>query len=199
MSLLLAIPFHLGQTVTFGIVGGLHRRNVGAARYQDFIQTDAAIYPGNSGGALVNGRGDLVGINTAFIRPGRDNPGMGFAIPITMVRGVVDEILKYGELRRGLLGITFDDPRPDSKSYLRQSGVQIIGVDKGSGAERAGLRTGDVMIALGKTPLRDAYDLENRLGSLRIGDIAELTVVRKGITMTVVATMTGPERQARSK
>jgi serine protease DegQ len=192
-------PFHLGQTVTFGIVGGLHRRNVGVARYQDFVQTDAAIYPGNSGGALVNGRGDLVGINTAFVRPGRDNPGVGFAIPITLVRSVVEEILKYGEIRRGQLGINFDDPNPDRKPSWRQSGALIVSVDKGSAAEHAGLRSGDVVVALGKLPLRDASDLENRLGLLRVGDIAELTVVRKGITTTVVATMTGPERQARSK
>ena len=192
-------PYHLGQSVTSGIVGGLHRRTVGTARYQDFIQTDAAIYPGNSGGALINGRGDLIGINTAFVRPGRDNPGVGFAIPITLVRSVVDEILKYGEIRRGQLGITFDDSDPDRKSSRRQSGVLIIGVDKGSAAERAGLRTGDVMIALDKMELRDASDLENRLGLLRAGDIAELGVVRKGIRMTLFATMTGPVRQAGSK
>jgi len=192
-------PYHLGQSVTSGIVGGLHRRNVGTARYQDFIQTDAAIYPGNSGGALVNGRGDLVGINTAFVRPGRDNPGVGFAIPIALVRSVVDEILKYGEIRRGQLGITFDDPAPDGKLSRRHSGVQIIGVDKGSAAERAGLRTGDLMIALDRIPLQDASDLENRLGLLRAGDVAEVSVVRKGNAVTVLATMTGPERQARSK
>ena len=192
-------PFHLGQAVTSGIVGGLHRRNVGVARYQDFVQTDAAIYPGNSGGALVNGRGDLVGINTAFVRPGRDNPGVGFAIPVTLVRSVVEEILKYGEIRRGQLGINFDDPNPDGKSSWRQSGALIVNVDKGSAAEHAGLRSGDVVIALGETPLRDASDLEYQLGLLRVGDIAELTVVRKGIPTIVRATMMASERQARPK
>jgi serine protease DegQ len=187
-------PFHLGQTVTSGIIGGLHRRNVGVARFQDFIQTDAAIYPGNSGGALVNGRGDLVGINTAFVRPGRDNPGVGFAIPITLVRRVAEEILAYGEIRRGQLGITFDDPDSDRKSSRRPSGALIMGVDKGSAAERAGLRTGDVVIALANMPLRDASDLEGQLGLLRVGDIAELTIVRKGLPMSVLATVTGSKR-----
>jgi serine protease DegQ len=188
-------PLHLGQTVTSGIVGGLHRRNVGVARYQDFIQTDAAIYPGNSGGALVNGRGDLVGINTAFVRPGRDNSGVAFAIPITLVRSVVEEILTYGEIRRGELGIDFDDPNPDKKP-LQRSGALIVGVDKGSAAEHAGLRSGDVVIALGETSLRNASDLENRLGLLRVGDIAELTVVRKGIPTIVRATMRERDRRA---
>ncbi len=192
-------PLHLGQTVTFGIISGLHRRNVGVARYQDFVQTDAAIYPGNSGGALVNGRGDLVGINTAFVGPGPDHPGVGFAIPITLVRSIVGEILKYGEIRRGQLGITFDDPDPDGKLAGPQSGALIASVDKGSAAERAGLRSGDMVTALGKSKLRDASDLENRLALLRIGDIVEVTVVRNGISTIVRTTLTGPERQARPK
>src|ERR1700730_18913269 len=90
----------LGQTVTSGIVSGLHRSNVGFERYEDFIQTDAAIYPGNSGGALVNLRGELVGISTAFIGASNSNPGVGFAIPANMARNIVDQILEYGEVRR---------------------------------------------------------------------------------------------------
>jgi len=92
-------PFQIGQTVTSGIVSGLHRNNVGIGQYEDFIQTDAAIYPGNSGGALVNLRGELVGINTAFLGAGNTNPGMGLAIPINIVRSIADQILKYGEVR----------------------------------------------------------------------------------------------------
>jgi serine protease DegQ len=96
-------PFLIGQTVTSGIVSALHRNKLGIAQYEDFIQTDAAIYPGNSGGALVNLRGELIGINTAFLGAGNTNPGMGFAIPINMVRSIADEIMKYGEVRRGKL------------------------------------------------------------------------------------------------
>jgi S1-C subfamily serine protease len=105
-------PYRIGQTVTSGIISGLHRRNVGIEKYEDFIQTDAAIYPGNSGGALVNLRGELIGINTAFIGATNTNPGMGFAIPINMARFIADQLLKYGEVRRGRVGLTFDDPTP---------------------------------------------------------------------------------------
>ena len=96
-------PFLIGQTVTSGIVSALHRNKLGIEQYEDFIQTDAAIYPGNSGGALVNLRGELIGINTAFVGAGNTNPGMGFAIPINVVRSVADQIMKNGEARRGQL------------------------------------------------------------------------------------------------
>ena len=96
-------PFVVGQTVTSGIVSALHRNKLGIEDYEDFIQTDAAIYPGNSGGALVNLRGELIGINTAFLGAGNTNPGMGFAIPINVVRSVADQIIKNGEARRGQL------------------------------------------------------------------------------------------------
>jgi serine protease DegQ len=94
-------PFMIGQTVTAGIVGGLHRSNIGIEAREDFIQTDAAIYPGNSGGALINLRGELVGINTAFIGASNSNSGVGFAIPANMARNIVDQILEFGEVRRG--------------------------------------------------------------------------------------------------
>src|SRR5262249_15152504 len=131
-------PHRIGQTVTSGIISGLHRTNVGIEKYEDFIQTDAAIYPGNSGGALVNLRGELIGINTAFIGA-TSNPGMGFAIPINMVRFIADQLLKYGEVRRGRLGITFDDPTPARIRSLKLSAPVtapvIVKVDKGSPAE----------------------------------------------------------------
>ena len=99
-------PFQIGQTVTSGIVSALHRNKLGIEQYEDFIQTDAAIYPGNSGGALVNLRGELIGINTAFLGAGT-NPGMGFAIPINMGRTIADQIIRYGEVHRGKPGIMF--------------------------------------------------------------------------------------------
>jgi S1-C subfamily serine protease len=105
-------PYQIGQTVTSGIISGLHWENVGIEKYEDFIQTDAAIYSGNSGGALVNLDGELIGISTAFIGATSTNPGMGFAIPTNMVRFIADQLLKYGEVRRGRLGITFDEPTP---------------------------------------------------------------------------------------
>jgi S1-C subfamily serine protease len=105
-------PFQIGQTVTCGIISGLHRNKLGLRQHEDFIQTDAAIYPGNAGGALVNLRGELVGINTAFLNAGNTHPGMGFAIPINIVRTIADQIMKHGEVRRGPLGITFNEPTP---------------------------------------------------------------------------------------
>jgi serine protease DegQ len=106
-------PFQIGQTVTSGIISGLHRNKLGFRQHEDFIQTDAAIYPGGAGGALVNLRGELVGINTAFLNAGNTHPGMGFAIPINIVRTIADQIMKRGEVRRGPLGITFNEPTPE--------------------------------------------------------------------------------------
>jgi S1-C subfamily serine protease len=184
-------PYQVGQTVTSGIISGLHRTNVGIKEYEDFIQTDAAIYPGHSGGALVNLRGDLIGINTAFIGTTNNNPGMGFAIPINMVRFIADRLLKYGEVRRGRLGITFDDPRPALIRSLKRSAPVaapvIVKVDKGSPAEGAGLRAGDVVSELARTSVRDTSDLHNRMGLLSVGDVADLTVVRNGKSVVIRA------------
>ena len=187
-------PQQLGQTVTAGIVSGLHRANVGLKPFEDFIQTDAAIYPGNSGGALVDLRGDLVGINTAFTAVGKDNPGMSFAIPVNMVSSLVDQMLEFGDIRRGALGFTYDD----FASALPR-GVVVRAVDPRSAAERAGLKPGDLVTELDGTPLRNAADLHVRLALLRIGEVAELTVSRPGGTLTVRAEMAERELAARSR
>ena len=112
--LAIGYPANIGQSVTSGIVSGLHRTNVGVEQFENFIQTDAAIYPGNSGGALVDLQGDLVGINTAYIGATSTNPGMGFAIPVNTARIIADQIIEFGDVRRGTLGITTDDPSPDA-------------------------------------------------------------------------------------
>jgi len=190
-------PLQLGQTVTSGIVSGLHRSNVGIEQYEDFIQTDAAIYPGNSGGALVDLRGELIGINTAFAGASNANPGVGFAIPINMARNVADQILEFGEVRRGSLGITIDDPTPSVLRELKLPvataaapvGAVIVKVDGGSAAARAGLKPGDVVTDLGKTAIRDSADLRNRMAMLRVGEVAELSVMRDGRPTTISATI----------
>jgi S1-C subfamily serine protease len=196
-------PYQIGQTVTSGIISGLHRRNVGIEAYEDFIQTDAAIYPGNSGGALVNLDGELIGINTAFIGATSTNPGMGFAIPINMVRFIADQLVKYGEVRRGRLGITFDDPTPALTRSLKLSAPAaapvIVRVDKGSPAEGAGLKAGDVISEFARMSVRDTSDLSNRMGFLAVGDVADLTVVRDGKPMTIRATLTDQGKNIRSK
>ena len=189
-------PREIGQTVTAGFVSGLHRTNLGLGRYEDFIQTDAAIYPGNSGGALVDLRGDLVGISTAFTAIGRDNPGMSFAIPINMARSLVDQMLEFGDIRRGALGFTYDDFTSASRSL---AGTVVREVDPQSAAERAGLKPGDLVTELGGTPVRDAADLRIRLALLRTGEVAELAVSRPGGTLTVRAEMAEREPAARSR
>jgi len=196
-------PYRIGQTVTSGIISGLHRTNVGIEKYEDFIQTDAAIYPGNSGGALVNLRGELIGINTAFIGATNTNPGMGFAIPINMVRFIADQVLKYGEVRRGRLGLTLDDPTPTLIRSLKLSGSVtapvIVKVEKGSAAEGAGLKAGDVVSELARISVRDTSDLHNRIGLLSVGDIADFTVVRNGEPMIIRAVITDQEKSIRSR
>ena len=191
-------PFLIGQTVTSGIVSGLNRTNVGIEQYENFIQTDAAIYPGNSGGALVNLRGDLIGINTAFIGATNSNPGMGFAIPVNMARIVADHIMETGDSRRGKLGITFEDSSPalmrEFKLAAAPSTPIITKIDPGSPADLAGLKAGDVVTDLGGTPVRDTAQLRNRLGLLWVGDSAELTVLRNGKPTVIRATIVDQQR-----
>jgi serine protease DegQ len=196
-------PLMLGQTVTSGIVSGLHRYNVGIEQYEDFIQTDAAIYPGNSGGALVNLRGELIGINTAFVGASKANPGVGFAIPINMARNVADQILEFGEVHRGSLGITIDDPTPSVLRELKLPvstaaapiGAVIVKVDGGSAGARAGLKSGDLVTDLGKTAVKGSADLRNRMALLRVGEVAELSVMRDGRPTTIRATIAADRDQ----
>jgi Do/DeqQ family serine protease len=191
-------PFGLGQTVTSGIVSALRRTGLGIKGYEDFIQTDAPINPGNSGGALINLRGELVGINTAIVAPGGGNVGIGFAIPANMVREVLDQLVKYGEVRRGQLGIAIQDLTPELAQAMglheQQRGAVIANVEAGSAAERAGLKVGDVVTEVGKTPVRTAADLRNKIGLLRVGEAVELTILRAGKSLTVRTTLTAPIR-----
>jgi serine protease DegQ len=190
-------PFLIGQTVTSGIVSGLNRTNVGIEQYENFIQTDAAIYPGNSGGALVNLRGDLIGINTAFIGATNSNPGMGFAIPINMARIVADHILETGDVRRGKLGITFEDSTPALVREFKLAAPTtpiITKIDPGSPADLVGLKAGDVVTDLAGIPVRDTSQLHSRLGLLWVGDSAELTVLRNGKPTLLRAVIVDPQR-----
>jgi serine protease Do/serine protease DegQ len=175
-------PLRIGQTATSGIVSGLRRSGLGIEQYEDFIQTDASINPGNSGGALVNLRGELVGINTAIAGSNGGNVGIGFAIPINMARRVADQIAKYGDVRRGTLGIASYDLTPDAVHQLgvtgSHPGAVVAEVEAGSAAERAGLKVGDLIAAVDDGPVHNATDLRNKIGLLRIGDEVALTVLR---------------------
>jgi serine protease DegQ len=201
--LAIGYPANLGQSVTSGIVSGLHRSNIGIEEFENFIQTDAAIYPGNSGGALVDLQGDLVGINTAFIGATSSNPGMGFAIPVNMAHIVIDQIVEAGEIRRGSLGITIDDPTPDVIRELKISapphGAVIVKVDPRSPGARAGLKSGDVVTEIGNRPVVGSAFLRNRLALMRVGDVADLAVLRDGKPLKIQATVAERDQRGRAK
>lgn len=176
-------PFGLGQTVTSGIVSALGRSGLGIEGYEDFIQTDASINPGNSGGALVDLHGRLVGINTAILAPGGGNIGIGFAVPINMAREVMDQLIHYGEVKRGRIGVAIQDLTPDLAQALgttRTQGAVIARVEPGSPAQRAGLRPSDLVVAVNGAPIRSGTELRNRVGLAPIGDQIELTVDHAG-------------------
>jgi Do/DeqQ family serine protease len=181
-------PFGLGQTVTSGIVSALGRTGLGIEGYEDFIQTDASINPGNSGGPLIDLQGRIVGINTAIVAPSGTNVGIGFAVPINIARQVMDQLISGGEIKRGRIGVAIQDMTPDIAQALgttRTQGAVIARVDPGSPAERAGLRTNDVVIAVDGAPIRNGAELKNRVVVARIGDAVDLTIVRGGSERTV--------------
>ncbi|MGC1522388.1 MAG: DegQ family serine endoprotease [Steroidobacteraceae bacterium] len=176
-------PFGLAHTVTAGIVSALGRTGINPDGYEDFIQTDASINPGNSGGALVNLRGELVGINSAILSRSGGNIGIGFAIPVNMVKGVVDQLIKYGQVKRGVLGVNIYAVTPDiAKEFgvAESSGALVAGVAPGSAAERAGVKTGDIITSINGVPMKDAGELRNTIGMLRIGDKVEIGLLRDG-------------------
>ena len=183
-------PFGLGQTVTSGIVSALGRTGLGIEGYESFIQTDASINPGNSGGALVNLRGELVGINTAILAPAGGNVGIGFAIPTEMAENVMHQLIEHGEVRRGVLGVTIQDLTPELAEAFgveRQRGVVITQVMEDSAAENAGVKSGDVVIAVDGRPVNRAADLRNKVGMSPVGEKVELSILREGKKKSVTA------------
>jgi Do/DeqQ family serine protease len=183
-------PFGLQHTVTAGIVSALGRTGINPDGYEDFIQTDASINPGNSGGALVNLRGELVGINSAILSRTGGNIGIGFAIPVNMVKGVMDQLIKYGQVKRGVLGVNIYNVTPDiAKEFglTESSGALVAGVVQGSAADRAGVKTGDIITSINGVTMKDAPELRNTIGMLRIGDKVEIGLLRDGKPHKVTA------------
>jgi len=193
-------PFGLGQTVTTGVVSALGRKGLGIEGYENFIQTDASINPGNSGGALVNLRGELIGINTAILGPSGGNIGIGFAIPVKMVKNSVDQILKYGAVKRGQLGIAIQDLTPDLAGAFNidpnQRGVVVAQVQPGTGAAKAGIQAGDVVVSIDGNVVESASELRNEIGSHRIGDSIKLTLLREGKSRVVDVKIGEPSTDA---
>ena len=188
-------PFGLSHTVTSGIVSALGRSGLGIEGFESFIQTDASINPGNSGGPLVDLHGRLVGINTAILAPSGGNVGIGFAIPVAMVRTVADQLLKHGEVRRGLLGVAVQDLTPELARALateNAEGAVVSRVDPGSAATAAGLRPGDLIVAVNGRPVTGAGALKAHIGLLRIGTPLELELIRNGARIQLKSTVTDP-------
>jgi Do/DeqQ family serine protease len=176
-------PFGLGQTVTSGIVSAVGRTGLGIEGYEDFIQTDASINPGNSGGALVNLRGELIGINTAILGPSGGNIGIGFAVPTNMARMVMDQLTRFGEVRRGKLGVSTQDLTHELAREFKinvTEGAVVVQVEKDSPAERSGLRAKDVVTHVNGRAVRSSGDLRNRVGLVPVGEEVALQLLREG-------------------
>ncbi len=181
-------PFGLSQTVTSGIVSALGRSGLNIGGLEDFIQTDAAINRGNSGGALVNLRGELVGINTAIFGPNGGNVGIGFAIPSNMMKGLIDQILEFGEVRRGLLGITgtdVDSGLAEAYNSNVNIGAFVNEVQMDSAAAEAGIQAGDIITKINGNDLSGFDELRAKVASLGAGADVTVTLVRNGKEMEV--------------
>ena len=176
-------PFGLQHTVTFGIVSALSRSGINPDGYEDFIQTDASINPGNSGGALVNLHGELIGINSAILSGSGGNIGIGFAIPSNMAKSVMDQLIKYGSVKRGILGVNVVTLTPDYADNLGlkdQQGALVSQVVQGSAADQAGIKAGDVITSVNGQTVKTGGELRNRIGLLRIGETVDIGLLHDG-------------------
>jgi Do/DeqQ family serine protease len=189
-------PFGLQHTVTFGIVSALGRTGINPDGYEDFIQTDASINPGNSGGALVNLHGELIGINSAILSGGGGNIGIGFAIPSNMAKGVMEQLITFGSVKRGILGVnvvTLTPEYADNLGVKDAQGALVSQVLQGSAADGAGIKAGDVITSVNGQSVKSGAELRNRIGLLRIGESVDIGYLHDGKPVHASATV-----QARS-
>jgi len=186
-------PFGIGKTVTMGIVSATGRANLGIEDYEDFIQTDAAINHGNSGGALVNDRGELIGINTAILANGSEgNQGIGFAVPVTVARNVMDQIIKNGKVTRAYLGVMAQEVTPAIARAFKESEVRgaLVGdVTPNSPAEKAGLQKGDIILDVNGKPVNGSAELRMHISLMAPGTKVQVTVFRDGAQRTLPVTL----------
>jgi Do/DeqQ family serine protease len=201
-------PFGVGQTATFGIVSALGRTGLGIERYEDFIQTDASINPGNSGGALVDIEGRLIGMNSAILSRGGGNVGIGFAVPVDMIKSVASQLITYGKVSRGSLGVTIQDLTPalaQAMGIAVSAGAVVTLVMAESAAAKAGLQEGDVIVALDGEPVTGSSQLRNAVGQSKPGVSVRLTLLRDGrerivpVTLDAQAPATAQEAPARTR
>jgi S1-C subfamily serine protease len=185
-------PFGVGQTTTMGIVSALGRDRLGINTYENFIQTDAAINPGNSGGALIDTQGRLVGINTAIYSKSGGSLGIGFAIPAMAAQKVLSEIVAFGFVKRGWLGIEPQDMTADLARAFgleRAGGVIIAGVMRDSPGAQGGLKVGDIVQTLAGQPVNDTQRLMARIAACAPGDALELGIYRNGRRQSLTITL----------
>ena len=188
IALAIGNPFGVGQTVTMGIISATGRNQLGITNYDDFIQTDAAINPGNSGGALINAYGELIGINSAIYSRSGGSQGIGFAIPISLAKGVMKQIIEQGHVVRGWLGIEAQDLTPqlaESFKMATTEGVLISGVLRNGPADDAGLLPGDVVISINKTPVTESREAMKIISMQPPDSAITLVVIRDGAALTV--------------
>jgi Do/DeqQ family serine protease len=174
-------PFGVGQTVTSGIVSALGRTHLGINTFENFIQTDAAINPGNSGGALVDANGNLIGINTAIYSQSGGSMGIGFAIPVSLAKTVMEQIVTSGAVTRGWIGVEVQEITPELAASFKLSGTQgalIAGVMRGSPADKAGIKPGDVLLAVASKPVSDAQVMLDLIAVLEPGSKARFDLRR---------------------
>ncbi len=181
VTLAIGNPFGVGQAVTMGIVSALGRSHLGINTFENFIQTDAAINPGNSGGALVDASGNLIGINSAIYSRSGGSLGIGFAIPISLAKQVMEQIIHHGGVVRGWIGVEVQDITPELAETFKMrkaSGILIAGVLRGGPADRAGVKPGDILLEIGGKPVDDSTDMLNQVSSLPPGKVAALKILR---------------------
>ena len=177
-------PFGLEQTVTAGIVSA-KGRIIGSGPYDDFVQTDASINPGNSGGPLINMNGEVIGINTAIVASGQ---GIGFAIPINMAKDIIAQLKSKGEVTRGWMGVGIQDLTPELAEYYKvkgETGVLVTQIFEGDPADKAGIKTNDIITAVNGEPVTSSRELSRRIAALGVGQKAEITIMREGREKTV--------------
>lgn len=191
-------PYGLSQSVTSGIVSAVGRSTLGIESYENFIQTDAPINPGNSGGALVNMQGQLIGINTAIIAPDRGSVGIGFAIPSNMAKSIMDQLIHYGNVKRGMLGIGAQDLTPDLAAAFHTNttqGAAVTQVLAHSPAEIGGIQVGDIITSVNGSPIKNASDVVNTVGFLRVDSKVNINLLRQNKPITVSVNLTDPKKR----
>lgn len=191
-------PFGLSQTVTSGIVSALGRTTLGIESYENFIQTDAPINPGNSGGALINMQGELIGINTAILAPSQGSVGIGFAIPANMVKSVMVQLIEFGDVKRGILGVGVQPLSPElAKAFNidNTNGAAVTQIQPNSPAQQAGVQVGDIITSVNGVEVKNASDVVNIIGFLRVDSKINLTVLRNNKSVTMNVTLSDSKKR----